>query len=138
MEPILMKIPGHTIITQKRKIFETNIIKYEKNEPIPKSSCVKWFDYDKIENAVVIRNRKEGDVIQINASGGRKKLKDYFIDQKIPQKQRDSQLLITDGNHVMWIPGDGERMSEKYKVDAATKNVLLMKMFDLEEEKYDT
>jgi len=138
MEPVSVRIPGQTIITQKRKKFETEIIKYEKNEPIPKSSCMKWFDYDKIENAVVIRQRREGDVIQVNASGGRKKLKDYFIDQKIPQKQRDSQLLITDGSHVMWIPGAGERMSEKYKVDTATKNVLLMKMFDLEEENDDT
>jgi tRNA(Ile)-lysidine synthase len=137
MEPVTATIPGLTIITQKRKIFETKLLKYEKNEPIPKSSCMKWFDYDKIENAVVIRNRREGDYIQINSSGGHKKLKDYFIDQKIPQKLRDSRLLVADGNHIMWIPGDGERMSEKYKVDPTTQNVLLMKMINLEENEDD-
>jgi hypothetical protein len=37
----------------------------------------------------------------------------------------------------MWIPGDGERMSEKYKVDPTTQNVLLMKMINLEENEDD-
>ncbi|HCM13179.1 MAG TPA: tRNA(Ile)-lysidine synthetase, partial [Lachnospiraceae bacterium] len=112
---------------------EVNIKKYEKKQPIPKSSCMKWFDYDKIENAVVIRYRKEGDYIQINPSGGRKKLKDYFIDQKIPRKERDNRPLVADGSHIMWIPGDGDRMSEKYKVDETTRTILLMKLIDTED-----
>ena len=136
-KPITVIVPGRTLIPGIRKILETKIVKYEKNEPIPKSSCMKWFDYDKIENVVEIRNRREGDYIQINSLGGRKKLKDYFIDCKVPQKRRDSQMLITDGSHVMWIPEVGERISERYKVEEATTNVLLMKMIDLEEDKND-
>jgi tRNA(Ile)-lysidine synthase len=137
MEPVKLMIPGRILIPSIRKILETKLIKYEKSEAIPKSSCVKWFDYDKIENAVEMRNRKEGDYIQINASGGNKRLKDYFIDRKIPRRQRDSQVLITDGSHVMWIPGEGERISEKYKVDETTSNILLMKLIDLEENEDD-
>lgn len=133
MEPVQITVPGRYIIPGNRRILETKLLKYEKNEPIPKNSCVKWFDYDKIENTVEMRNRKEGDYIQINASGGRKKLKDYFIDHKLPRKQRDSQILITDGSHVMWIPGFGDRISEKYKVEDTTSKVLLMKLIDLEE-----
>lgn len=137
INPIKLPIPGRVQLPAVGKIIETEIIKYEKDQPIPKSSCVKWFDYDKIENAVEIRYRKEGDYIQINASGGKKKLKDYFIDRKLPQKQRDNQLLITDGSHVMWIPGNGDRISEKYKVDETTSNILLMKLIDLEENEDD-
>ncbi len=132
-EPIRVNIPGITLSSENRRILETKIIMYKKSDPIPKSSCMKWFDYDKIENAVEIRTRREGDFIQINASGGRKMLKEYFIDHKIPQKQRDEKLLITDGSHVMWIPGAAERMSEKYKVDDTTTKILLMKLIDLEE-----
>lgn len=134
----ILEIPGRIIIPEVGKVLETVLLSYKKEEPIPKSSCIKWFDYDKIENAVEIRTRREGDFLQVNALGGRKKLKDYFIDHKIPKKLRDSQLLITDGNHVMWIPGIGERMSEKYKVDGTTKKVLLMKMIDLEDISYVT
>lgn len=134
MKSIEVQIPGRTQIGQSKKILETFLINYKKNEPIPKSSCVKWLDYDKIENVVEIRTRQEGDYIQVNRMGGHKKLKDYFVDQKIPQKLRNNQILITDGSHIMWIPGDGERMSEKYKVDESTTRVLLMKMIDLEDD----
>lgn len=133
MDPVNVNISGGTIVVQKRKIFETSLINYKNNETIPKSSCMKWFDYDKIENAVEIRTRKEGDYIQINSSGGSKKLKDYFIDRKIPKKLRDSQILIADGNHIMWIPDLGDRMSERYKVSHNTTRVLVMKMLDMED-----
>lgn len=129
---VRVKIPGRTEAAFAGKYVETELISYKNSDPIPKSSCAKWIDYDKIENAVEMRTRREGDYLQINAHGGRKKLKDYYIDHKVPKNQRDNQLLITDGNHVIWLPGSSERMSEKYKVDAATKKVLLIKLFDME------
>ncbi|NLP33827.1 MAG: tRNA lysidine(34) synthetase TilS [Clostridiales bacterium] len=125
--------PGKYYLPKLQKNLEINIINYEKKQTIPKSSCMKWFDYDKIENTVIIRNRNEGDYIQINASGGRKKLKDYFIDQKIPRDERDNILLVTDGSHIMWILDNGSRMSEKYKVDENTKQILLIKLIDTED-----
>jgi tRNA(Ile)-lysidine synthase len=130
--PVAINIPGRTELNYAGKLVETELFSYKNSDSIPKSSCAKWFDYDKIENAVEIRTRREGDYLQINEFGGRKKLKDYFIDHKIPQRTRDNQLLVTDGSHVMWIPGAGERMSEKYKVDADTTKVLLIKISDME------
>ncbi|MDF2906462.1 MAG: hypothetical protein K0R34_1783 [Herbinix sp.] len=130
--PVKVRIPGRTELTQAGKGVVTELMSYKNREPIPKSSCAKWFDYDKIENAVEIRTRREGDYLQINESGGRKKLKDYFIDQKVPKKERDKQLLVTDGSNVMWIPGMGDRMSERYKVDESTTKVLLIKLSDME------
>jgi len=132
-EPIVVTIPGKVYLPKQRLFLETRVINYKKNSTIPKNCCTKWFDYDKIENTVVIRTRNEGDYIQINSVGGRKKIKDYFIDQKIPKEERDNQLLVTDGNHIMWILGDGDRISERYKVDDTTGKILLMKLFDLEE-----
>lgn len=133
MQPVEIKIPGRLYLPQNRKFLEASVVPYKKNEPIPKNSCVKWFDYDKIENAVLVRNRKEGDYIQINSSGGNKKLKDYFIDQKVPREERAMHLLIADGNHIMWILGEGDRISEKYKVEDNTNRILLIKLIDTEE-----
>ncbi|NLK29224.1 MAG: tRNA lysidine(34) synthetase TilS [Clostridiales bacterium] len=132
-EPRSVPIPGKVYLPGSNTFLETKLMEYKNNQAIPKSSCVKWFDYDKIENALVVRNRREGDYIQINSKGGRKKLKDYFIDQKIPRMERDSQLLIADGSHIMWILGSNERISEKYKVDKDTKNVLLMNLINTED-----
>ena len=130
--PVRIKIPGRTELGPFGMYVETELFSYKNSDSIPKNSCAKWFDYDKIENTVEIRTRRVGDYLQINENGGRKKLKDYFIDHKIPQELRDRQLLITDGSHVMWVPGLGERMSERYKIDAATTKVLLIKLSDTE------
>ena len=135
--PMKLQIPGVTLVSTHHKIIETGISQYEKGKPFPKNSCTKWFDYDKIENAVEVRVRREGDYLQINDQGGNKKLKDYYIDLKLPKEERDRQLLITDGSHIMWIPEAGNRMSEKYKITDATHRILWINFIDAEEEKDD-
>lgn len=115
-------ISGTTNITECNIILNSKLIKYKKNMIIPQNGCTKWFDYDKIKNTVLIRGRKSGDFIQINNQGNTKKLKQLFIDEKIPKETRDSLPLITDGSHVMWILG--HRMSEAYKVWEGTKLIL--------------
>ena len=66
------------------------------------------------------------------ANGGRKKLKEYFINEKIPGKDRDKMLLVADGSHIVWIPG--RRMSAAYQVRNETRQILEIK---ITEEKRD-
>lgn len=60
-----------------------------------------------------------------------KKLKDYFIDQKVPREDRDRMILLADGNHIMWAVG--MRISEEYKVAEQTKRILKIHMKNMEE-----
>ena len=92
------------------------------NQPIPEKKYTKWFDYDKIEDSLNVRTRRPGDYLVINASGGRKKIKDYLIDCKVPRREREELLLLADGSHILWVVG--YRISEYYKVTQETKNVL--------------
>lgn len=135
ISPVTINIPGQYYCQNINMILDVSIIRYNKNETVPKNGCIKWFDYDKIENTIVLRTRVKGDYIEINDSAGRKKLKDYYIDQKIPRDERDLKLLIADGSHVMWVIGQGDRVSEKYKVNDNTTNILLMKLINAEEYK---
>ncbi len=82
----------------------------------------KLFDYDKIVNRLELRTRRDGDYIVVNSAGGKKKIKDYFIDMKVPRQDRDSIYLLADGNHIVWIIG--YRISEAYKIKDNTKKVL--------------
>lgn len=125
--------PGVYYLPGDNNYLEVNIFSAVKNITIPKNSCIKWFDYDKIEIAVEVRTRRTGDYIQINNSGGRKKLKDYFIDRKIPREKRSKTLLVADGNHIMWILGKGDRISEKYKISESTVRILSMRLINAED-----
>lgn len=95
-------------------------------QEIPEKKYTKWFDYDKIKSTLMIRYRHTGDQIRINDQGGRKKLKDYFIDVKIPKEQRDSVPLLCCDQDVLWVVG--YRISEAYKVTESTKNILKIQM----------
>lgn len=101
-------------------------------ENIPDLMYTKWFDYDKI-NKLLLRNRQPGDYIIVDDKGSKKKLKDYFIDEKVPREKRDEILLLADGSHIVWIVG--YRISEYFKITDETKNILKI---TYEEQRYDT
>ena len=108
------------------RIFRYRVFSCEANgdilQTIPKNNCKKWFDYDRIKKPVVIRYRKTGDELAINAAGGTKSLKRYMIDEKIPSAERQHIPLVAEGDHVLWVTG--YRISEAYKVTADTKRVI--------------
>ena len=81
---------------------------------IPKKTYTKWFDYDKIKGSLAVRTRRSGDYLVNDALGHTKKLKEYFINEKVPLSKRDSIWLLTKESEVIWIIGG--RISEKYKV----------------------
>ena len=89
---------------------------------VAKKDCVKYFDYDKMKCKPCLRTRDTGDYFIMDKEGRRKSLGRYFIDTKIPASDRDGQLLLADGSHIMWIIGG--RISEFYKVGSETKRVL--------------
>lgn len=82
----------------------------------------KWFDYGIVKGIVSIRNRRQGDYIIVDNKGSRKKLKDFFIDMKIPREERDNVILLANGSEIMWVVG--YRMGANYKVEKDSKNIV--------------
>lgn len=117
-----LPVPGEVIWGGGRittRIFE-NL-----GQEIPQKSYTKWLNYDKIKGLLQLRNRRTGDYLVVNRDGGRKKLKDYFIDSKVPREIRDYIPLVTTGSQVLWAVGC--RLSEAYKIDDHTKEILEIK-----------
>lgn len=114
---------GKLILFSKGYEINTKLLhKIPQNEEIPKKLYTKWFDCDKIKGTMRLRTRQEQDFLVIDAQGRRKKLKKYFIDEKIPQEERDQILLLADDNHVLWVIG--YRISEDVKVTEHTERIL--------------
>lgn len=82
----------------------------------------KYFDYDKIKDDIIIRTRREGDRFIPYGMKGSKKIKDMFIDLKIPKDKRDSIPLLCFGSEIIWIIG--YRVSDNYKITKETRNIL--------------
>ena len=58
-----------------------------------------------IELPLYLRNKKNGDYIEVKGLNGKKKIKDIFIDSKLPKDKRDNYPLLVDSNdNILWIP----------------------------------
>jgi len=85
-----------------------------------------YFDYDKLKQPITFRYRKQGDKLIPLGMEGNKKLKDLFMDLKIPKDKRNEIPLICFGNDIAWVVG--YRISEKFKVSKDTKNILRIRI----------
>ena len=53
-----------------------------------------------------VRTRQPGDKMEVKNLGGKKKIKDIYIDEKIPALKRDAIPIVTDSNNtILWLPG---------------------------------
>lgn len=75
---------------------------YTKKKPKNTNNwSVLW--YNDLMMPMCVRQRKNGDKLAFHY--GTKKLKDFFIDEKIPIQERESSLIVTDrDDNILWIP----------------------------------
>ena len=94
---------------------------------ISQNTYTKCFDYDKIKGSLQVRTRKAGDYLVVDEDGHRKRLKEYFINEKIPSEKRDKILLLTKEDKVLWVVGG--RISADTKIDRNTKRILKVRIY---------
>lgn len=88
-------------------------------------SLTEVVDWSKVERPIHVRNRKPGDRFVPLGMDGEKKLKDFFIDEKVPREERNYVPLVCDENGILWVVG--YRIDERYKLNNSTEKGLIMK-----------
>ena len=103
-------------------------------------NCTKYFDYGKIKHYIaenrecdgpVIRHRTMGDYMIIGYAEPqhrekRKKIKEIFIDSKLPAEKRPEIWLCAIGNRVLWAAG--VRRCAEFLVDRDTKELFKLEL----------
>ena len=94
-------IQGETILPNGRKIQAiTNQLIYDK------SNNIFTADFEDIHLPLTVRTRKNGDRMRVKGLNGSRKVKDIFIDKKIPVTERALWPIVEDANQeIIWIPG---------------------------------
>lgn len=71
---------------------------------------------NEIEMPLYVRTRKLGDKMALKKINGKRKLKDIFIDAKVPQSLRDEWPIVVDSkDKILWIPGIKKSKFSKQK-----------------------
>ena len=116
---ILIKEYNKMYIQKKNKFITNNEYKIELNNNITIDNLT--FNFVKIEDTdgndicrlnlneiklpLYLRNRKDGDYIILKGSNNKKKIKDIFIEKKLPTNIRNTYPLLVDSNdNIIWIP----------------------------------
>lgn len=119
------KIPGRCYVPESGTVLNTQVISRDELKEIQEDPLIGQFDYDKIKGNLKIRNKRPGDRFKPLGLKGTKKLKDFFIDEKVPVYIRNKTPLLVSGTDIVWVIGF--RISDEYKITDNTKKILLVK-----------
>ncbi len=95
---------------------------------IRKNKRFACLDYDKIKFPVIIRKWQNGDSFYPFGMKQRKKLSDYFVDNKFSRLKKDEIWLMETGGEICWLVG--ERIDNRFAVTGKTKQVLQIEFFE--------
>jgi len=83
---------------------------------------VAFFDMNRLVFPLILRNFKPGDRFRPLGMVGTQKVKDFFINQKVPRSNRRSCPILLSRDNIIWIVG--YRISDSVKVTEATADIL--------------
>ena len=92
---------------------------------LPQNEFAALFDLDAVAEGLIVRNFVEGDRMKPRGVGGTRKLKDIFIDHKLPRPLRAAFPVVTLSNRAVWLPGICR--SEEALVTERTRRVLRLR-----------
>jgi tRNA(Ile)-lysidine synthase len=119
-----LNVPGEVVLKESKAVIKASVI--DKTDDYGDGKAITLFDADKLVLPLTVRARENGDFFYPMGFGKKKKLQDYFVDEKVPRDDRDSIPIIVSGNDIIWIAG--YRGDERFKVSQETKRFLKLEL----------
>ena len=96
-------------------------------DAINSNRCVAYIDADAVEFPLRVRTRLDGDDFTPLGMTGTKKLKDFFVDEKVPARERDQIPLVVDAaNRILWVAG--MRLDDSFKLTQSTRTAVRLEL----------
>jgi len=111
--------PVHLRLSSGKKTGELNVQTYKTTAMI---------DYDKLTFPLTIRKWIKGDLFYPLGMTSRKKLSDFFTDNKFSLPEKQNIWLLCSGKDIIWIIG--HRIDSRYKISEKTKTVYTLELFN--------
>lgn len=102
------------------------VIKKESPFEIEKNNNILYVDKNKVQYPLTIRRWRQGDWFIPFGMKGKKKISDYFTDQKYSLFDKEEAWLLCSGDDIVWIAG--KRSDDRFKVDKSTTEVLKIQL----------
>ena len=95
-------------------------------ELLAREKKIDFLDYDALQWPLTVRTWRPGDRFQPLGMSGSKKLKDFFIDNKISPRRRRSIPVLLSRDTIAWV--GGLRIDDRFRLKETTRRVLKITM----------
>jgi tRNA(Ile)-lysidine synthase len=126
--PVVPVEIGRPVVFQEAEIrFTSKMVPWHKDKTVVRNNPnVAFLDGEAAEPPYALRQYRPGDWFIPLGMTGKKKLHDFFIDQKVPNYRRNHIPLFTVNRGIAWV--GGLRLDERFKVTGKTKRVLKLEI----------
>ena len=119
--------PGRNYVEEiKREVVIEETSRDDKFKDLYGLPDIALLDYQSLQFPLKMRNFRPGDRFRPLGVKGTQKLKEFFIDHKIPKFERPRILLLISGEMIAWVVG--YRIDERVKITENTQKVLKVKV----------
>jgi tRNA(Ile)-lysidine synthase len=106
-------------------IISSEIVIIDESFRIPADPVFSCLDLQKLTFPLTVRRWKAGDHFFPLGMNKKKKLSDYFIDNKISITDKENKIIIESDGKIACVLGD--KIDDRYKITAETNKALLIK-----------
>lgn len=85
-----------------------------------------YVDADSIVDPLIVRSYQDADYFYPINGAGKKKLSDFFIDEKIPFYDREHVPVLESAGKIVWI--GGLRMDDRFKITEQTSRIFKLRI----------
>ncbi|MBF0556038.1 MAG: tRNA lysidine(34) synthetase TilS [Nitrospirae bacterium] len=121
-----LNIPCELAIKEAGVVIRATLTDAPQDAPDKRSIIL---DGESLLHPLTVRGRCNGDYFYPMGFGKRKKVQDFFVDEKVPKDARDSVPLVYSGGDLVWIAG--MRGDERFKPAEQTKTFVKLELLQL-------
>jgi tRNA(Ile)-lysidine synthase len=132
-----LRVPGRTEIPEIGSVINAEVKTLARRSPkgvgglkrkkVKKDSKIAFLDADKLKGGLKVRNWRPGDKFRPFGMQGTKKLQDFFVDNKIPLKERYRVPVLESNGQIVWV--GAQRIDDRFKVVKDTRQILVLTLF---------
>ena len=99
----------------------------DSNFKIQKINTTLQVDFDKLTFPLTLRRWRKGDWFIPFGMTGKKKLSDFFSDNKFNLLDKETTWILTSGDEIVWIVN--HRLDDRFKITNDTKTIFIVNSF---------
>jgi len=119
-----MRIPGQAAVTPLGGVIEARVMARSEGSLAMADDDRACLDADRLGPLVTVRSRLPGDRFHPLGGEGRRRLKEFLIDGKIPRGRRDRIPLVVGPEGIAWVVG--VRIGDPYRLTELTRRVAVL------------